>query len=427
MFTRRRLLGSALLLPVVNSSLGRAALAQGAVAPAGAIETDAAAEAQLREDASAAWSFFARPSDALPGMVPANIWPEDGGFESYDIATMWDTGSIILALVAARSIGLVDDAAFNSRVDGIRTFLERATYSFRGWKLANYGSQIKDGRSVEAGYDATDTGRLFVALHVLERATKGKFDGQAVMRRWDIGKTITDSGMQDIKNGKITPAESYIYRYYIARAAELWSLNRTPVYSGPSPDTDAAAYNAFVDELKKIGPISSEPSLTEVVELGHSPFTRAIAKELGGAQLQRFQMTGKLTCVSEAPIDKEPWFTYQGYDLAREGREDAWTVYAYTKGTQWNTESFAATYRMINTKGAFLWYATDPQEYTKSLWQAVRLKARSEKFGYHAGIYEASGKTPSNIDLNTNAVVLEAVAYILNGRKPLSDIEFSTQ
>lgn len=74
---------------------------------------------------------------------------------------------------------------------------------------------------------------------------------------------------------------------------------------------------------------------------------------------------------------------------------------------------------MVSSKAAFLWYATRPNSYTEKLWQHVREKARAPKFGFYPGVYEATGEPSRNIDVNTNATILEAVAYALRGRKPL--------
>lgn len=402
------------------------------LAPAGAVSakpekesvTTASLDKDVRErllsDAAHAWSFFTRRTGGFDGMTSVNIWRQGKGYGSYDIATMWDTGSIILATVSARSIGLIDQAEFEKRIDGVIKFLNRATTTYRGARLPNFRSSSINGRSVEAGYDATDTGRLFVALHVLEGATDGKYKAADIMKLWKVEATVADGVMQDIKGGKMSPAFSNIYRYYVSHGYQLWNVPHDPVYSGPSPTLNKAAKDRFLKELGSIGPISSEPSLNEIIELGGSPYSTVIAETLGAAQKARYEETGKLTAVSEGPIDQEPWFTYQGYDLTREGKGDyAWTVYPWRTDEKWATPEFAETFRVISSKAAFLWFAAFPDDYTQKLWEAVREKARSEQYGYHPGVYEKSGVPPQNIDVNTNSMILSAIAYILNGRQPL--------
>ncbi|AHB49944.1 hypothetical protein W911_04515 [Hyphomicrobium nitrativorans NL23] len=387
---------------------------------------DADTRERLMSDARHAWSYFERVTGRFAGMPSINIWRQGASYGSYDIATMWDTGSIILATISARSIGIIDDREFERRIGSIMKFLDRATTTYKGAKLPNFRSNSNNGRSIEAGYDATDTGRLFVALHVLDRATGGKYKAEALMKKWNISATVSDGALQDIKGGKLKPAQSNIYRYYVSHGYRLWDIPHAPVYSGASPDSSEAARARFIEELSSIGPISSEPSLNEIVELGGSPYGRVIAETLNAAQKKRYADTGKLTAVSEGPIDEEPWFTYQGYDLSR-GNEKAWTVYPWITDPKWATPEFAEKFRLVSAKAAFLWFAAYPSEYTRELWMAVREKARAEKFGYHAGIYETSGKVPKSIDVNSNATILSAIAYLLNDQQPLTQLKISRQ
>lgn len=379
--------------------------------------------ADLREDAAQAWKFFERKTKARTGLAAPNVWPAgDGTYGSYDILTMWDVGSIVLATLSARSIDLIDDATFEKRISGILDFVKRATYTRKGGlKVPNFRTDIVTAKSVEAGYDTTDTGRLFIALRILDDATNKRFDAAALFKGWTLDKTVIDGVMNDIKGGKFYPARSNIYRYYVARGYDFWSIKHNPVYTGAAPDKDEAARKAFLKELGEIGPIATEPSLIELVEVGPSPYATVIADVLEKRQIERHKATGKLTSVSETPIDREPWFTYQGLDLTREG-EAAWTVYPYKTDKRWSTPSFAPDNRVINTKAAFLWFAARPSDYSEELWKLVRKDARAKDFGFHPGIFEKTGKPPTNIDLNTNASILEAIAFILNDRVPLSEL-----
>lgn len=373
---------------------------------------------QLLEDARAAWQFFEQPGRQLTGLVPANIWHEGHGFGSYRIVTMWDVGSILLATLSAHTLHLIDDRELAKRMAGLDRFLRKATYTYRGARLPNFRSSIDTARSIESGYDATDTARLFVAMYIAARRNAPGLDSRSLIDSWNLDRTIRNGEIWSIKRRKPEPAEFYIYRYYVSRAYGLWNIDHKPVTSGPPPSASAEAREAFIKELGRIGPISSEPSLTEQVELGPSPYSQAIVDVLGAAQRKRYRETGRLTCVSESPVDEEPWFTYQGYDVTREG-EAAWTVYPWKTEKRWDTPEFAAKFRMVSSKAAFLWYAASPSAYTEKLWQHVREQARAPRLGFYPGVYESTGKPSRNIDVNTNATILEAVAYALRARKPL--------
>ena len=374
---------------------------------------------ELLEDARTAWQFFEQRGPQLTGLVPANIWHEGGGFGSYRIVTMWDVGSIILATISAHTLGIIDDATYAKRMAGLNSFIRKADYKFRGARLPNFRSNIDTAKSVEAGYDATDTARLFVALHAADKLNAPGLSGRKLIGYWDLSKTVQGGQISSIKGGKLSAAEFYIYRFYVSRAYRLWNVDHAPVISGELPSANEAARGAFLEALGKIGPISSEPSLSEGVELGASPYGQVIMDVLDAAQRRRYEETSRLTCVSESPVDEEPWFTYQGYDLTRQG-ESAWTVYPWKTEAKWDTPEFATKFRMVSSKAAFLWYATRPDAYTEKLWRHVRQHARAPQFGFYPGVYETSGKPSRNIDVNTNATILEAVAYALRGRKPLA-------
>lgn len=414
-FTRRTLL-KLLGLPPLAYALGHGGLAAASAKTEATLTPER--RDQLLSDARAAWEFFEQPGRQMAGLVPANIWQEGNDYGSYRIVTMWDVGSILLGTISAHSLGLINDAAFSERIAGIDNFLRRATYHFGEARLPNYRSSIDTAKSVESGYDATDTARLFIALHIADQLKVPVLSGRGLINSWDLDQTIRNGEIWSIKGGKMEPAEFYIYRYYVSRAYALWNVDHKPVTSGEPPNVNEAARQAFVKELASIGPISSEPSLAEEVELGASPYSQEIVRLLEAAQLKRYKDTSRLTCVSESPMDREPWFTYQGYDLTRKG-EAAWTVYSWKTEAEWNTPDFAAKHRMVSSKAAFLWYATRPNAYTEMLWQHVREHARAPKYGFHPGVYEATGEPSRNIDVNTNATILEAVAYALRGRKPL--------
>lgn len=398
-----------------------------AILPARAQSLDPEVEKKLRSDAAHAWQFFERKSKAIPGLAAPNIWRNgDGKYASYDIVTMWDAGSIILATVSARSLGLIDDEAFDARVNGILDFLNRAVFTYKGQPLPNFRSRMDNGKSVESGYDTTDTGRLFIALYVLDKAAGGKYPIGDLFKKWDLKATIRGGVMHDIKGNSFQPARSNIYRFYVSRGYGLWSIDHNSVYAGETPGTSDAATEAFLKELAGIGPIATEPSAVEVVEIGPSPFNAAILDVLEKRQYERFKATSKLTSVSETPIDRAPWFTYQGLDLAREG-EEAWTVYPYVTEKRWQTPEFAANNRVVNTKAAYLWYAIRPSEYTEKVWAYVRENARAPEYGFHPGVYEATGKPATNIDLNTNATILESIAYIINNRESLAGLKTSEE
>ncbi len=377
----------------------------------------------LQQDAEAAWRYFtATTAGRKAGLHPAAVWPQGQSFGRYSTITMWDVGSLVLALVSARSLELISSETFDVRVQAVMKFLKRSRFSWKGARLPNYRSHVETQLSIEAGYDATDMGRLLLALHVLDQTTAKSYDVKAIIEKWDIDKTIKDGALHDIKFSKILPNASNNYRYYVSRAHRLWGFDVDRGYDGEL-STDGAR-NEFIEGIQSVGAVATEPSANEIIELGHSPHADLLSDIIYNAQRDRYIETGQLTAVSEAPIDSRPWFTYQGYDRNGYGTF-VWPVHSAVTEKQWQTEEFAKRFRMVNTKAAFLWFAVRTDAYARKLRAFASSEAQTGSLGFVPGIYESSGTKPKLMDINTNALVLESLAYVANDRRPLVDIRLT--
>lgn len=383
---------------------------------------DAPLAASLKRDAEIAWQYFTTKTPGAPvGLVPAAMWPEGSGMGRYSILTMWDTGSLILAYLSARSIGIIDEKEFDQRMRTVMTFLRNSTFRWGQLSLPNYRTQIVGGTAVEGGYDTTDTGRLLMALHILDKVTNGAYQAKQQVARWNVAGMVSKGQPYDIKSSSRSEARCFNYIHYISRAYGLWDIEVDTGFNRELKSDDADARQAFIDHVAAVGPIASEPHTNEAIELGHSARSRILADALDAAQQQRYAETGHLTSVSESPIDKQPWFTYQGYNLDSYAGP-RWPVDSVVTERKWATKEFAETYRMISSKAAYLWLAERGDAYTTKLRSFISTKAPSGQYGFYPGIYERSGKPPRIIDVNTNATVLESVAFILADRKPLVEM-----
>ena len=374
----------------------------------------------MMQDAEGAWRYFtASTTGRKVGLTPAAIWPQGTGFGRYSTVTMWDVGSLVLALVSARSLQLISSDTFDEHLQATIKFLKRTSFRWNGARLPNYRSHVDSLLSTEAGYDATDMGRLLLALYVLDQATSKAYDIGEIVGRWDIDKTIENGALHDIKSSKRLPNAGNNYRYYIARSHRLWGFDVDRGYEGDLKGEDDR--KEFVDQVLAVGAIATEPSVNEIIELGSSPHATLLSDMLYEAQRDRFIETGQLTAVSETPIDSQPWFTYQGFDPNGHGTF-AWPVHSMVTDKKWQTEAFAKRFRMVNTKAAFLWHALRADAYARKLRAFASSEAQTSSLGFVPGIYESSGTKPKIMDINTNGLVLESLAYIANGRKPLVDI-----
>ena len=78
--------------------------------------------------------------------------------------------------------------------------------------------------------------------------------------------------------------------------------------------------------------------------------------------------------------------------------------------------------RTINPKGCFLWNAVRPGNYSQKLLECARRYARTKEFGFASNVYESDLRPTFCSDINTNAMILESLAHIKHGRRPLLEI-----
>ena len=372
----------------------------------------------LMDDARFAWSFIEQLTDPQTGLVPATAWLEDDKVQAYQFSTMWDTGSLILGILSAHSIGLLSDDQFFERIDAVLGGL--ATGVFNGLRLPK-GLTSTDGKaSGDNDYNASDTARLLVSLYLLQNYAKKDFGIAGILDVWDLGKTIQDGVPLTASRGRLVSAFGSNYAGYIARAFALWGYPVTSPYSVPQPGSPFDRGVHILHDVAEFGPIGTEPHLLEAVELGASDLARAASEALFAAQIEEYLSTGKLVCVSEGPINREPWFVYQGFQIGKD--EVPWTFETLDPSPRFRTQGFIRAIDMLNSKAAFLWNVYRPNEYTDMLIARVREEAKGSSLGFSPGVFSVTGKPDQAYsDINTNAVILQAIAYRLNGGKPCVD------
>ncbi|WP_413717754.1 DUF3131 domain-containing protein [Silicimonas sp. MF1-12-2] len=372
----------------------------------------------LMEDAARAWSYIERMTDPNTGLVPATAWMEGDTLQAYQFSTMWDTGSLILGILSAHSIGLLTDAQFDERIRAVLGGL--ATGVFDGLRLPK-GLASTDGKARGGDdYNASDTSRLLTALHLLKTYTKSDLGIAAILKSWDLGKTIRDGVPLTVGGGRLVSAYRSNYAGYIARGFGLWGYPVRSPYSEPPPGSSFDRGVHILHDVAEFGPVGTEPHLLEAVELGASDLARAASEALFTAQVEEYLSTGKLVCVSEGPINRAPWFVYQGFQIGPDGGR--WTVETLDSSPRFRTKGFLRAIDMLNSKAAFLWNAYRPGEYSDLLIEQVREKAKTESLGFSPGVFSVTG-TPDQAysDINTNGVILQAIAYRLHRGTPCVD------
>ncbi|MCI2399910.1 DUF3131 domain-containing protein [Aliiroseovarius subalbicans] len=381
-------------------------------------EMNAAKRGLLIDDAKSAWSFIERLTNPDTGLVPATAWLENDATFAYEFSTMWDNGSLVLAILSAHSIGLLSDAEFSTRIEAVLGGL--ATGVFNGLRLPK-GLTSTDGAAYgDDKYNASDTARLLVSLHLLKKYAKTDLGIDGILDGWDLNETIRDGVPLTVRGSRLVSSYRSNYAGYIARAFGLWGYPVSSPYSDPKP---GSAFDQGVDvlhEVAEFGPIGTEPHLLEAVELGASDLASVASDALFAAQVEEYLSTGKLVCVSEGPVNREPWFVYQGYQIGED--QDHWTFETLDPSPRFKTKGFIRAIDMLNSKAAFLWSAHRPGEYSDLLIARVREKAKAGPLGFSPGVFSVTGTSDQVYsDINTNSVILEAIAYRLNGGKPCAE------
>lgn len=385
----------------------------------------APSRANLLEDAAAAWQYFDAWNKKFDTLVPATGWRNGKSLEAYPFLTMWDVASLIMAHVSAHRIGLIGDARFDSAMAKIVTFLAGATFRFKTSRLPAAEVPIGRVRGQRKGFDATDTGRLLIALKALDNYTDQGLGVSKLVASWNLHAAVADGELYNISKGRLDSSQANSYAHYAALGYRLWGVEVRPVYREMHALADMDATLRFLDEVRARGRVATEPNVTELIETGESEPSRVIGDMLLAAQIDRYDLTGIPTCVSEGPVDDRPWFIYQAYQIKENGTGE-WPVDGPPGGKKYLTAKAVEEMRAISTKGCFLWMAARPGVYSSMLYNLARESAKIDGLGFASGILERTMKRTNHSDINTNGIILEALAFMLTGRKPLLDLDRGT-
>ena len=396
----------------------RRARATGPAAPATVPAPDPLARAEWIEDARIAWSYVARLTETATGLCPSTAFFDGEWSSFYRFLTMWDLGSLIQATLAAHEIGLIDDAAYRTRIEAILAAIPAEPLA--GHVLPS--EEIRtDRRQVSVrGFNACDTGRLLGALREVEDYPLSRGLAAPLVARWTLAAAMRDGQLPSYSWYGPRPLVPSHCGQYLARALARWGIASGSPYDAMRGDSPTDARMRLLYEVARIGAIGAEPMLLELVEMGGSPASDYLADVLQAAQERSHAADGRLVCVSETPMDRAPWFSTQGLAVD-EGREGRWRVQTVVRTPDYATPEFEASAMVFSSKAAFLWAALRPGSYATRLLERVRSGARASEAGYAAGLYVQTGAPMTNYtDINTNGIILESVAYVLRGRRPRS-------
>jgi hypothetical protein len=363
--------------------------------------------------AQIAWQYFENNTDPVTGLVNST--------DKYPSTTMWETGSYFVATMSAQRLGLIELEDATARIDlaldtliAMRLFddvLPNKAYNVRTGELVNYANKpVERG----LGWSALDIARMVAALgHVNANYPELAPKTAQLIERWDlalmvedgqlIGGNIANDALRRDQEGRVG------YEQYAAKAMMLFGFDTYRAYDAQSHlmVREVEGHPVPVDSRlhRNVTPAFtvSEPYLFDGLEFGFDARSARFASSIYAAQEARYRNTGILTAVSESHIDVAPYFIYSSVW----GGGDAWAVMTF-KGERMDSR------RTITTKVAFAWDALFGTEYTRELVAAIAPLGDPDR-GWPEGIYEADGTTNSSVTVNTNAVVLAALAFRAQG------------
>ena len=375
-----------------------------------------------QENARIAWQYFLKNYQPQTGFVNA--------VADYPSTSIWDLGNYLMALNAARSLDLNNQADFDYRLNTFLTTLDRLplfenslpnkAYNTQTAQMTDYTNKpSKEG----TGWSAIDLGRVLTALHTIRQCHPQYSNWiQGSLDRWDLQRAVVGEQLFGITVQKGKPLfaqEGRLgYEEYAAKGFRLWGFN-------PKKALDRSLNRKFVEIYGLQIPIDrrdyqttngsnyvlSEPYILEGLEFGFEDeeFAKNSATILE-VQKRRFEDTGKLTAVTEDHIKGSPHFLYS-------------TIYA--NGTPWatitDTNEAYPQLRTISTKSAFGWrYLYPDSTYAQQLLQSVEGSRNTN--GFYAGVYESNNKPNDILTTNTNAIVLESLAYKARGNQPIATL-----
>jgi Protein of unknown function (DUF3131) len=374
-----------------------------------------AGRASLRPDqmewGRIAWRYFER--NIVPATGLAN---SADGFPS---TTMWDTGSFLLGMMAARQIGIIDNATFDARMglalaslaklplfEGV---LPNKAYNTQTLSMVDYNNKPTD-RGL--GWSALDIARVLVPLMILQRtddvhasAARKVIEGWHLEDLTDagmlIGATVNSQGGVDRHQEGRIGYEQYAAHALIAFGQDAFSAWRTDEnmevreVAGVKVPYDNRSADKFGAQVYA----TSEPYILAGLEFGFDERTGKFADAIYLAQLRRFEATGILTAVSEGHLDRRPYFVY----ATVLGNDVAWSVLT-DKGERIDDA------RTVSTKVSFAYDAIYETDYTKKLVESV-VSLNNPIGGWLEGRYEANDAANAAETSNTNAIVLESLSY----------------
>ncbi|MES2767352.1 MAG: DUF3131 domain-containing protein [Bacteroidota bacterium] len=371
----------------------------------------AALSAEEKQWAQTAWKYFENNTNAETGLV--------NSVDNYASTTMWDMGSYFMALISAYRLEIIPKAEFDQRLDKALATLQKVplfdnsvpnkAYNTATGRMTDYRNQPSEKG---IGWSALDLGRFLVPMNIIVwNYPSHAAQVRGLLSRWNFQSVVNNgilygSGVDTTGKKTIWQEGRLGYEQYAAKPFNTLGLDVSNAIRYDRHfatmnvnDIEIGFDNRTPEEWHAQNYVLSEPYILDGLEYGGDITSRELAWRIYRAQEERFKKTGILTAATEDHVDREPYFVYN-------------TV--FSGGQAWRCMSPSGKdfpeLRSLSTKAAFGWHALYNTDYTKKLISKIQ-SLKDPARGWYGGVYENNNQTNKAISCNTNAVILEALAY----------------
>lgn len=391
--------------------------------------------AEERQWATIAWRYIENNTQPVTGLV--------NGSDLYPLASVGQVGDSIIAILAARQMGLIEKAEYDRRLTTLLATLQALPLSDG---VLNRYYRTKDAVMVDAaakpaatGWSAQDIGRLLIALRLVRNLSPDyAYYVDKTVLRWNFCPLFDAQGMLlsgTRRDGKLHMQDELRLGYseYSALGFQLWGFSASKNIAPPYKNVKIFGIPLEVDarDPRTTGvsdALVSTPYLLSGIEFQwqipgyaeQSKVLRRQAQNIYSVQQLRAQKEGILTARAEFSLSKDPWMIVD-------------TLFA--GGYPWNTLDGSGKYRpeftQLSTKALFGMWALWDTDYTERLMTLGQWHHDPQR-GWFEGRSEASGKLNRALTLSTNTLVLESLWYkssygVLMRQNPTGDFERISQ
>jgi hypothetical protein len=363
--------------------------------------------------ARTAWSYFQNNYHEATGLV--------NSVDNYPSTTLWDTGNYMMALIAVKHMGIIDEGTFHKRLKTVldtlakvelyKGVLPNKVYNAQTLKMTNYENKETEKG---IGWSAIDIGRILIPFSYIQfNMPQYSKELHAILSRWRIkelvkegslyGMVVEDEKEELLQEGRLG-YEQYTSKMFATFGVDITNALRYDKYM---EFADVEGIQIPYDKRDKQHSdannyVLMEPFMLDGLEFGWDYFSKEFSYRLYAAQEARYENTGILTAVTEDHLDQAPYFIYNCVFVNKK----KWVAIT-EKGEVVNDM------KLLSTKASFAMNSLYKTEYTQKLMEAIKPLA-SER-GWYTGIYEKTGKINKSVTCNTNAIVLESLLYKKQG------------